>query len=265
MRFVATLAIALLLAASAVLLGYAGWLTLRRVVLPYAPALAHEPLRAGPQPPARLPPSTNGETPLQGTALVPTADLRIAIAIALRNLPAGLDPQTAGVALFGSQDGADFRFYRLAELGNELVLRTDTLATDALRIVLAEDREQARHSYLCRVDHAFSRQPAGTAPLELDASAQRVRFLVPDGDTAYGPLQLRRLGEPDWHAPRAVAAGLRSQRQAPGELWLGAGRYELSDPLRPERRQQFAVPGDGTVVLDPVFNPVVVLPRNDRP
>jgi len=264
MRLLATILIALLLAASVLILGYAGWLTLRRVVLPGAPVLAHEPLRAGPTPPARLPPQAGDEAAPNGSALVPAADFRIAIAITITNLPAGLDRHQAGLALFGSADGSDFRFHRLADLGEDLLLQTQTLATGALRIVLAEDAEQARHSFLCRVDHEFARQPAGATPLALDATAQRLRFVVAGSDASYGPLLLRRRHEPDWHAPRAVAAGLRSHRDAPCELWLGAGEYELSDPLRPDRQQTFTVPGEGTVTLNPAFAPSPAPPRSDR-
>lgn len=260
MRRLASFLIALLLAASAVILGYAGWLALRRVVLPGAVAVADTPLRAGPPAPQRLFPAEAAAAAANGAGMVAAADLRIGIAIALANLPSGLDRNRAGVAIFGSQDGSDFQFHALAALGDDLILRTQTQATDALRITLAEDAGHARHSYLCRVDHEFARQPTGAVPLRLDASAQRVRFLPGEG-LAPGPLHLRRLQDPDWHAPQLAAAGVRSHPEAPCELWLGAGQYELRDPLRPERSQLFAVPGTGTVVLSPVFASA----RNDRP
>lgn len=120
-------------------------------------------------------------------------------------------------------------------------------------VTIATSREEARHAYLARYQHDAS------ATMRIDCVAAVVALRPPEGTAAAGPLRLVRIDHPQW-LPLAIAtAGLYV---GPGTtLLLGAGDYELVDPIDDSKRQRFSVPAASTVMLDPGFAPPRAAPR----
>ena len=84
----------------------------------------------------------------------------------------------------------------------------------------------------------------------LRGDVHRVRFDLPEGTEKAGPLLLQRVDDREWLPMEAAPAGLKLQRGARTSLLLGAGRYELQDPLAPTAAQVFEVPAPaGAVTL----------------
>lgn len=167
-------------------------------------------------------------------------------------------PATTGIAVFLPVTGALFDWQPLpADRGAD----TDTidLAIQApareVLLTLAPSAACARHSYFAQTTADFTKSERATFTLELAT----VEFSTQDVDHT-GPLQLRRLGHPEWHPSGAAAAGLRLTRNAT-PLLLGAGDYELVDPVRPKIRQAFTVPTAAPIVLDADL----ALPRGRKP
>ena len=120
-------------------------------------------------------------------------------------------------------------------------------------VTIATSREEARHAYLARLDHDAS------ATMRIDCVATVVALRPPEGTAAAGPLRIVRIGHPHW-LPLAIAtAGLYVGPAT--TLLLGAGEYELVDPIDGTRRQRFSVPADSAITLDAGFAPPRAAPR----
>ena len=76
-----------------------------------------------------------------------------------------------------------------------------------------------------------------------------VRLQLPPTARRAGPLQLARVDDPHWLPMHCGANGITLIGDSPQDLLLGAGQYELCDPLAPLRRQRFEVPARDPVVL----------------
>ena len=113
-------------------------------------------------------------------------------------------------------------------------------------MTLASASDLARHGYLTR--RVVVAEPG--AVVRLSGAQHEVRFDLPDGVEQAGPLRLQRVDDREWLPMEAAPAGLKLQRGARTSLLLGAGRYELQDPLAPTAAQVFEVPAPaGAVTL----------------
>jgi hypothetical protein len=254
--------VSLLLAVGGSVAAFCGFLTLRHATGEDAPAKPL-PVLTEPPRPERLPPA-----PEFGSAAVPAAAQRprarpVDVSIRVRGLTADLAKTSAGVAVFDAETGAGFAWAPLADAARaddgSLVLRARTTAIHDICVTAASAREFARHGYFAKTSLAAS--AASSREVELSVATARVRFLLPDGAERAGPLRLRRLDDPRWMPIESGGTGLTI---APGEessILLGAGTYEVADPIDDTRSQRFEVPGEPDVTLDAALTTA----RVDRP
>lgn len=173
-----------------------------------------------------------------------------AVTIELHAVPREHLGSEAGVATFQAETGADFVWTPLqtAEPTTDggLRIRSTALATGDLMVTLATDRRYARHGYLVR-----QRIPADslTTPTQLTVAAELVELLLPAGTDHAGPLQLRRIEDPQWLPMHDASTGVRLATGARKKLLLGAGAYELAAPLAGVPPQTFTVPAAGPVTI----------------
>lgn len=183
------------------------------------------------------------------------------IAIAVRNLPAGLDRRVAGIALCAADTGAEFAWTPLAELGADGILNASTPIVGSVAITLARSRAHARHGYLQRAVHTFPLSRGPVQPVPFDCAIETVQLVLAVPQHTAGPLCLRRTDDPQWTASDAAPTGLVLQGKAAVEILLGAGDYELVDAVAASRRQTFTVPTRGPVTV----TAAVSRPAIDRP
>jgi len=155
-----------------------------------------------------------------------------------------------GVATFRAATGGDFRWQPLAAAeprgASALALSVRARRGEEIAVTLASASDLARHGYLNR--RVVIAQPG--AVVRLSGARHEVRFDLPDGVEQAGPLRLQRVDDRDWLPMEAAPAGLKLQRGARTSLQLGAGRYELQDPLASAAAQVFEVPAQaGAVTL----------------
>ncbi|MCK5940869.1 MAG: hypothetical protein KAI24_02770, partial [Planctomycetes bacterium] len=89
----------------------------------------------------------------------------------------------------------------------------------------------------------------------LDGAVHRVRFDLPTDLDQAGPLRLQRVDDRQWLPMLHATSGLRLRRGVDLTLTLGAGSYELQDPLAPERAQTFELPGTTAVTVTAALPP----------
>lgn len=260
-RVLASILASLLLALGLGVAGYSFLLSLRRGPLRQVEAPPPVPPTTSLPAPDRLlaDPELRHRAMPASVAMDPREPSRIAIA--LRNVPAGLDRAVAGIALFASDTGADFVWTPLAALGADDTLATTTPIVGSVTITLARDQAFARHGYLARTTHTFSRSRGPLTALPFECGAASVRLTVDNPQHVAGPLRLRRVDDPLWNASDAAPLGITVRGKAEVELVLGAGDYELEDPVDPARRQRFRVPAAAPVQI----NAALSRPAVDRP
>jgi hypothetical protein len=112
-------------------------------------------------------------------------------------------------------------------------------------VTVAATRAFATHGYLTRQTVTV---PTGGGLVPIDVDAAEVALHLPAATPHGVLLQLVRIDDPHWLPLAFAPSGLLLAPGAPRRLWLGAGGYELRDPLDPERRQSFAVPGPAVAV-----------------
>ena len=183
------------------------------------------------------------------------------LAIALRNLPATLDRNVAGIALCAADTGAEFAWTPLADLGADGILSASTPIVGSVTITLARSRAQARHGYLQRAVHTFPLSRGAVPPVPFDCATETVQFVLADPQHTAGPLRLRRANDPQWTGSDAAPTGLVLQGKTTVAVLLGAGDYELVDAVDATRRQPFTVPSQGPVAV----TAAVSRPAVDRP
>lgn len=210
--------------------------------------------------PARLAPIDGIED-----SQVPPTDLgdvaaRVTVPVRVSALSERMRTGAGGVATYHTVTGGDFRWYPLDEAipgqNGGLLFTAQAPNGTELTVTFAVTREHARHGYVDR--HVFVVDaPSGkaTAIVELDGAVHDVRFDLPDGVEQAGPLRLQRVDDRQWLPMLHSTAGLKLRRGSELTLQLGAGRYELQDPLVPERAQTFAVPDASAVTVTAALPP----------
>jgi len=235
-----------LLAVGLVVAGYGLFLAQKRGALPPASVAPPPPAFAAPGTVTRL-----GTYRDSHAFAVPAAGRRDrntdSHRITLR--PKGTPAPDAGVATFSSATGAGFHWSPLSEMepnsDGALVLDLQ-LPQIPLSLTLAAHRDFARHRYLARAELPAGAERPATTELEIDFTP--TRFTLPEDVQRAGPLQLIRLGDPNWQPPLSALTGLFIE---PGEreILLGPGNYELADPIDTSRKQRFAVPSEAAIAL----------------
>lgn len=178
----------------------------------------------------------------------------IDVVIRLRNVPRTLPGTETGLAVT-TETGADFAWIPLAETtaapDGSLIATSKLHAGDKLVVTLACSRAFARHGYLARSVAQVSRGPAGAlAEIPFDLDVTTVRLQLPPAARRAGPLQLRRVDDPQWLPLHCCGNGITLVGDSPLDLLLGAGQYDLSDPLDPTRRQRFVAPSKDPIVVN---------------
>lgn len=262
-RFLASLLIALLLAVS---VGTAGWAAL---VALQRPATVAQPLPAiapivPPALPSRLPAAAEFERntlPAAARRTQPSATVRVHIPA----VPAALRNGQSGVAVFDAATGADFVWTPIdaaaIDADGAVTVAIVTRVRGELTVAVAAAAEWARHGYLARTSVTIDGPTGREIAVELPVAIGEVSLALPDGAPAPGPLRLSRCDDPFWLPTFLSATGLQVAPGEPVHLLLGAGCYELIDPIDAERRQGFDVPAAHPVVISAPLIPA----RVDRP
>lgn len=186
------------------------------------------------------------------------------IAIRVRALAKEQRTPAMGVATFDATTGAGFVWTPLAdasEADGDLLIRTAANGTGERCATLATAREFARHGYLARSRFVLPAGAGSAVDVVLDATMGTARFELPRGSVRAGPLRLVRTDDPHWLPMENGATGVSLTAPDPTTLLLGAGVYELQDPIAPESRQRFEVPAKDPIVL----SASLTLVRADRP
>jgi len=184
------------------------------------------------------------------------------VAIRVRGLPAALRTPDMGIATFDAITGAGFAWTPLGDAANgtdDVVVRAAAHGTCEQSVVLATQRAFARHGYLARTRFTPTRGTAGDVVLDSVVSA--TRFELPKGAARCGPLRLVRVDDPQWLPMENGTTGVVLTGTKPLMLLLGAGTYELQDPIDPTKSQRFDVPTNATVVV----SPALTVAEADRP
>ena len=264
-RPLATILISLLIAVALGTVLYALILAIGRDPLPGAETRFTLPELERPARPARVFP-----TPAENLQPLPELQAqisdRVTVPIQVTSVAPFLKDASAGVATFHSLTGGDFRWYPLSEAlpGNEhsLLITSDAQVGSQLTITLAAKPEQARHGYLAQTTIEVTAANGRATPLvTLHGAAHDVAFNLPANVEQAGPLRLLRIDDQQWLPMLHSTSGLALRRGVTTKLKLGAGTYELQDPLAPERTQQFTVPGSAVVEVSETLAPA----RDDRP
>ena len=191
--------------------------------------------------------------------------LSVSIRIEVRDVPSSMDQKLAGVAIFHTLTGSNFRWMPLndatsAENGS-LQFMIEAPTTSMLTVTLAANREHARHGYISRRTIDVVSTSVKTAPLvTLQGLTHKVRFNLPPRVAGAGPLRLTRVDDRQWLLMPDNTSGLTLRRGKETSLELSPGTYELQDPLAPNRSQQFTVPETTNVEVTASLARV----RNDR-
>ncbi|MCA8965663.1 MAG: hypothetical protein H6838_12105 [Planctomycetes bacterium] len=205
--------------------------------------------------PERLPPRRDLNEPVAASGsrpLIATEDLTVVVTGIDENRRAQL-----GVATFASVTGADFAWTPLTagSVGEDgaITLHCVTPARVDIEITLSSAAQHARHAYYARQQLTAAARRDGASPtVTLAATIEEVIFELPEsplGQACRGPWRLLRIDDPRWLPQQLASTGIYLSGETPSMLSLGAGRYQLQDPLDPTRLQEFAVPGSPRVVL----------------
>jgi hypothetical protein len=191
---------------------------------------------------------------------------RVTVPIRVLNAPALRNDSSVGVATFHTITGGEFRWYPLSEAtrdeGNSLLVTADSQLGTRLTVTLAYRRDHARHGYLAKQILDITSENGSETPLvTLQGQVHNVQFNLPTNTERAGPMRLQRVDDRQWLQMSHDTSGLTLWRGKVTSLQLGAGTYELQDPLLPERSQQFTVPKTTAVEISSTLAPA----RDDRP
>lgn len=215
-----------------------------------------------PDAPTRLPPAPEFARFAAPATVQRPMPVTASVTIRLRGLPTAVRTAEMGIATFDAVTGAGFSWTPIGDAANgtdDLVLRAEFHGTCEQAVVLASQRAFARHGYLARTTFTPSRNP--TTEIELDSMVSTTRFQLPNGALRSGPLRLVRVDDPQWLPMENGTTGVVLASAEPATLLLGAGTYELQDPIHREKTQRFVVPAAGPIVL----NADLTVAAADRP
>lgn len=186
--------------------------------------------------------------------------------VVLRGVPRQRLGDRAGVAVFDPRTGIDFHWAPLlaATAGEDGAVELTVRAPEReVVLALSTAREHAHHGYLASTIVRLPAPPEQA--VEFDANVTATTFVLGGGRRRAGPLQLARVGDAEWLPLAAARNGLYVE---PGEaetggttILLGAGEYELVDPIDPAARQRFSVPAPGPITVEKHL----ARPRGRRP
>jgi len=256
--------LALLLAACVGVAAWAGLIALRRSAPPDRDLPSIAPIVA-PARPSRLPAAAEFERNALPAAARRT-DTGTLVEVHIPTLPASLRGIGAGLATYDARTGADFAWLPIADVpaaaDGSVTLQASTRVRGDLHVSFATAPEWARHCYLARTTVVAGTAAAeGRITLQLPLVIDTVRLVLPEGAGRAGPLRLSRCDDPQWLPTVYATTGIEVLPGRPTDVLLGAGAYELIDPIDATRRQRFEVPSTGAVVLTPTLTAV----RGDRP
>lgn len=223
--------------------------------------------------PARLTPHGEGRAFAAPAAahLSPAGSVKCEVILA--SLAVDLVGENAGIASYSKQTGGSFHWVPLSEgvprLNGSIALSIRITSKDAV-LTLSTSEKHARHGYLVsrtvqpgelsprsiETSRTFAFRSAkppffviALRPIVFDAVAANTTLELPEGVSHAGPLQLVRVGDLDWH-PQVIAASglfLDSERAT---ILLGAGVYDLVDPIDATVRQRFRVPTAEAITIE---------------
>jgi hypothetical protein len=249
MRFVALSLLSLLLVTGICIAAWSACVALRRGPsrTTKAPPVIGELQR--PEAPARLPTSPAFARPADASATTAGA-ATTPVEIRVRNLPEALRTGSSGVATFVASTGAGFTWMPLAEATSaadgDLVVHARVHTGEQCIVTLATARAFAQHGYLARTQLGGGAEATGE--VALDVAVSTIRFELPANARRAGPFRLVRVDDPQWLPMHHGSTGI-SLAQGAVSVLLGAGQYELCDPIAPGTRQRFDVPAPGPIVL----------------
>ena len=231
------------------MVGYALVLSIGRDALPGDEERYRPPARTALRRPARLEPVPGIRDQLEPPSGLSAVAAPRPVRIRLEGASPAQSAAGAGVASFHTETGGDFRWYPIATAtaaaDGALEVETAARAGTSLTISFAASRAQARHGYIARAQV----EAGATAAATLRGDVHRVRFDLPASVEQAGPLLLQRQDDRQWLPMSHSTAGLRLRKGTQLYLELGAGDYELLDPLSPQTAQTFSVPATDVVVV----------------
>lgn len=252
-----------MLASSAGIAAWTGLLALRRSAAPEPGSTPIAPIVA-PARPERLPTAPEFER-LAVAAATTREHTATIVLVRVPAVPPALRGTAAGIATFDARSGADFTWVPLSEAAvaddGSIIVQCATHVRGDLQVSFATAPQWARHGYLARTTLTVGTARDGRITLDLPVAVDTVRLSLPAGATRAGPLRLARRDDPQWLPTAHSAIGIEVRLDRPTEVLLGAGSYELVDPIDANRRQPFDVPSANPVTLMPALTAV----RADRP
>lgn len=220
---------------------------------------------AKPAAPEHLPPAAEFSRHAAPAAVARAATPNLVVPVLVRGVDPAWRTPDMGVALFAAETGADFVWQPLAGAApaadGSLLVECTTGAMGDVVVTLASERRFARHGYLAKLQtRPVVASRDRSQPMELAVRAAAVTFAAPELPYHVGPLRLARRDDPDWLPPLPTATGLAFDGATRHTLLLGAGDYELRDPLS-DRAQQFSTPATTNVAINGIW----AAARADRP
>jgi hypothetical protein len=215
--------------------------------------------------PQRLTPIADIETSLL-PKIGSQENIKATVSIEVDQAKALLQLPSAGIATFQSQTGSDFRWLPLKgatlQANDTLLIKTESNIGERITVTLSARREQARHGYINRTQIEVQAKKDGSSnAVKVSGRTYRVTFNLPTSVERAGPLRLQRKDDRTWLPMQHDTTGLTLTKGQKTILELGAGAYELLDPLAPEHTQSFRIADDTAVEVIAEFAPT----RDGRP
>lgn len=216
--------------------------------------------------PERLP-AAPPHGPAEASSLTSRPPVRgFAIPIRVQGVPDELRADRgAGIATFQAETGADFTWSPLsaatAGADGSLLVTTTAFARGEIVITLASDRRFARHGYVARRSLVPPASGVTTALVDFPVQTGTVLLRLREPAASTTSMRLLRRDDPLWLPMQQGGSGLVLPVGGELRLLLGAGDYELQDPLDATRRVQFSVPSAAPIDVSAVRKPA----PTDRP